>query len=222
MRHVTLFIVVAGLGITASGCGVLSEHPLSDPRQAKPEPKLAGTWFHPIPKDKPAGQGWSAFLHVGRAGPVGDEERDVNFESPKAAKAVRAKDSKAFLGLMRAVWVQRSANGSVVTGSWIFFPTRVGDHWYVNIPFYREDGTREGYRIARFDLSGDKLVVWLGIPSKQCKDAIVSGKVKGVVPKSGAPRLTDSSENLRHFLKNGGDKLLFPDKEKIVFRRVKP
>ena len=221
MSRLTLFIVVTGLGVTASGCGVLSEHSLSDPGAAKPEPVLYGSWYRESLKDKPARQRWSAFLHVGQAGKIKNDARDGNFESSRAVGPAMAKDPKTFQGLMRAVWVQRSAEGAVHSYSWLFFPTRIGDHWYANIPFYRDDGTREGYRIARFDLSGDKLALSLGIPEDQCKKAISNGKIRGNIPQKGDPRLTDSSENLRRFLKNGGDALLFPDEQKLVFRRLK-
>lgn len=45
--------IVGALALLLSGCFVTSEHPLSDPKDAQPDPALAGEWRSTIHADEP-------------------------------------------------------------------------------------------------------------------------------------------------------------------------
>lgn len=198
--------------------GCQSKNPLSDAAAAKPDGRIVGTWYCEKPDNK--NKIHSVFLHVGQAGYVKDNLKDNNFNNVKAAKLVVEAYPERFKNLMRAVWIEKKPDGSVTSKSWLFFPTKIAEKHYASVPFYfgKKDGDG-GYTFCRYELSGSSLTLWIGMDDDPLVQAIMSGKLKGIVHSDGSCSVMDSTDNIREFIENG-DANLFSDKNKNEFRRI--
>ena len=199
--------------------GCHSKNPLSDAAVAKPDGRIVGTWYCEKPDNK--NKKHSVFLHVGQAGYVKDDSKDDTFENVKAAKLAVEAYPKQFKNLMRAVWIEKRPDGSVTSKSWLFFPTKIAEKHYASFPFYFGKKDSYGYTFCRYELSGSSLTLWIGMDDDSLVRAIKSGKLKGIVHSDGSCSVTNSTDNIREFIENG-DANLFPDKNKIEFRRIVP
>jgi|GEM_PF-3485921 len=79
------------------------------------------------------------------------------------------------------------------------FTSKVGSRYYMNLGFIDEDKSK-GYLIARYELEGTTLTVWL-LDEDKVKAAIESGLLKGT-PGVGTvdTKVTDSSQRVAQFL----------------------
>jgi hypothetical protein len=207
-----------------SGCAPISDNPLSDPASAKPDRRLIGTWYSKDPVEKQQ----STFLHIGPAGGIDPNQRDSNFETNEVTEKVGQEYPEQFKKFMRATQVY-FYDGQLVSRSAVFFPTQLGSGWYVSLPYYQQNNGKKisiGYSFWRYNLEGDTLTVW---DPEDCKaviiEAIRRGKLKGEVHTreiiGEIPELTDSTENIRKYLRAEGDTKI-AKMQGTEFRRITP
>ena len=85
------------------------------------------------------------------------------------------------------------------------------------MPFFSKDNKIALYSLFKYKVSDNQLTIWFCDNT----EVIRKGELKGGFWLT-ADSLTDSTENIVRYLEQGGDKTLFPDTLKIVFKRVKP
>ena len=89
---------------------------------------------------------------------------------------------------------------------YLAYPTDLGGKTYLNVVLDPKQverldakgwqtGVVESYTFVKYQLNGDKLVIWL-IDEKAKQQAITSGKIKGVVEKNRPAKFTDATENM--------------------------
>ena len=164
-----------------------SKNPLSDPREAEADPRLAGVW-----RAKEAGV---TYYHVGRLGK----------KFPEGMMGVvvvsRSKDGKLEMDPART----------------LIFPTTSGDSNYLNAAVVDEEkwkslresgwkqGIVDGYLILKYQVKGDTLALHT-MDGAAKKRAIKAGAIKGRIDEDTAT-ITDTTENLFRFVTAGDDKL---------------
>jgi hypothetical protein len=207
----TVLIAIAVLSLNLAGCFVGSKQPLSDPAKSAPDEQLFGFWLEKDSQD-------TKICAIGRAN---DGEKGV----PP--------------GLMRATFAGINKQNQVrEPGSMLFFVSAVGDSKYINMYLFGEKGeldvplkdwpkaTVKSYILLKYRVQDDRLEYWIGTDG-DVAEAIDKGLVKGEVTRDRNGRvksagLTDTTENLAHFLQNGGDKMLFHGEPSRVLRRLRP
>ena len=102
----------------------------------------------------------------------------------------------------------------------LVFATTFGNNHYLNIASLSperiksleksnwEPSMAEGYFLAKYEVSGDKLMVAMMDP-EQKKQAVKSGKIKGAI-KDNRRLITDTTENLARFIASADQEKLFP------------
>jgi hypothetical protein len=106
-----------------------------------------------------------------------------------------------------------------------FFVSRLGDSSYANVIVEPEsDHSKTKYWLFKYSVGGDRLSVW-GMNSEETARVIEAGQLKGAVQRDGKNRitkvyLTDTTENLQRFLRDGGDRIVFTDSGRTVYSRV--
>ena len=204
-------LTVAVLTLCLAGCVVKSKNPLSDPDQSLPDEKLFGVWVQKK-------EGDTKIMVIGKTG----------VSEPKGVPA----------GIMCGLYSAINKEGVVQTpGHPTFFITSIGDDHYIN--WFEEsaldvskhktwDKTAiKEYFLMKYRVSGDKLEIWTG-EEKGIAKAVESGKVGGEVKRDRdhpevviSASLTDTTENLAQYIKNGGGAILFPNESKIVYERLR-
>jgi hypothetical protein len=183
--------------------------PFSDPDKAKPDRELLGGW-----KNSDNGPGYW-LLFVGNSG-----------------------DRHQPPGIMKVIEVESDQQDNITARQpFLFFTTAIGKSKYANIKYAdfvpaadraklptRAKRYANGYALIKYRVEQDRLSVWL--PDSEAAVALVqTGKLKGSVEEGGLLKLKlatiDDSAGLSRFLGDGGDKVLFPDKHKSTFSRVK-
>jgi len=204
MNRVTFLGLVVCL--LASGCAT-SKNPLSDPHASKPDNRLLGVWR--CQNDS----GDVTDYHVSHAGKIFPDS------------------------VMRVVAIRRVQGKEQPPEEFLVFPTVLGGKTYLNfvggngylvygdlpdkdrkpVKLIEEKGRQadlvERYIFLKYEVNGDKLVVWL-IDKDGQERAIKSGKVKGK-----AADFTDTTENVARFVTEAGDSL-FKMKEPGRLERV--
>lgn len=194
------------------------KNPLSDPDKAKPDARLFGAWRILEERQNNQHPKETHLLFLGKSG-----HRD------------------APSGTMKCVVAGIKADHNVYADEYLyFFTTSIGNSTYANLfegvvfdrakfPTWDKRNIKL-YLLAKYKVEGDRLIVWL--MSRDAAEATIQkGQVKGTIEeeekKEGFIRgkvkvttLTDVEE-LSKFLANGGDKVLFPEKDKMIFSRVK-
>lgn len=161
-----------------------SKNPLSDPQASKADERLVGVWLE---------EESEACYFIGDAGAKFPE------------------------GVMRIVAVTLRDGKLDSPADYLAYPTVLGDKTYLNLVIDDEQVRRLGdkgwktdvvecYTFLRYQLDGDKLVVWL-IDEKAKEEAIKSGKVKGLIEPNEPARFTDTTENIARFVVDAGDSL---------------
>jgi hypothetical protein len=174
------WLVIPAVLLFLAGCED-SKNPLSDPTTSKPDERLIGVWWD-----------GSEYYHIGHAGK----------RFPK--------------GVLRVVAVAQSEGDVEPPAEYLAFPTVLDDKTYLNVVSVEKQVKRldsegwkteavECYTIFKYQLDGDKLVVWM-IDAKAMEQAIKSGKIKGVIEKD-LPKFTDITENVARFVAEAGDGL---------------
>ena len=210
-RHPFFLMFLAAGCLLAAGCDD-SKNPLSDPGQSKPDPRLAGVW-----RCKPGASGGDVmYYHVAPAGG----------KLPASIMWVVLNDSAT-----QPKQDQLGTWPDVMVG----FPTVLGKTTYLNLggstaPNAMDKleqsgwkaGAMESYSIFKYRVEGDTGLLWEMAEGAK-KQAIQSGKIKGVIEKSSdgeeSIRLTDTTENQARFVAAAGDGLF--KKEPVRLERVK-
>jgi hypothetical protein len=197
----TLFLIGVAVCLGASGCD--SKNPLSNPKTAKADDRLAGTWRRPLGDVE-------EYYYVGRAG--------MGVPS----------------GMMRVVRIRYEEGELRHPEDYLIFPTVIGNKTFLNLfvdkgdelppPLKvegkdetgrdKKDGDEEGwkaesvdsYTFYKYKLEGDKLTIY-AIDEEAKQKAINSGKIKGTIEQNGLGKLTDTAENVAHFVAEAGDSL---------------
>ncbi len=181
MKHMAKFIVCMMISFLFSGCITTSKHPLSSHLTAHYDKRLTGTW-------------------IGRN--VGTASDDEFFW----AHFVEAEG-----GLTDIVLISFEKKGADVM-FFKMFPTTLGNACFMNI---KTDDTNskmipdsskgigaEDFFIAKYDISGDILKVWL--INTKIKEAIISTELKGTVEKdmwSDTVTLTDTAQKIAEYIR---------------------
>jgi hypothetical protein len=183
--------------------------PLSDPDKAKPDRELLGVW-----RNSDNAPGYS-FLFVGSSG-----------------------DRHQPPGIVEVIQVESNRHDNIMARQpLLFFTTAIGKSKYANIKYAdfvpaadraklptRAKRYANGYALIKYQVEQDRLSVWLP-DSEEAVALVQTGKLKGSVEDGGLLKLKlatiDDSPGLSRFLGDGGDKVLFPDKHKSTFTRVR-
>lgn len=171
------------LCLTLAGCDD-SKNPLSDAEAAKADERLVGVWQE---------ENGGACYFIGNTGPTFPES------------------------VMRIVAIAQSTEKLDQPTEYLVYPTVLGDKTYLNLVIDEKQVQRlnkegwkpdavECYTFLKYQLDGDKLVVWL-IDEKVKEQAIKDGKIKGVIEQNKAARFTDTTENIVRFVADAGDSL---------------
>jgi hypothetical protein len=179
-----MFLTLAVLSL-ACGC-VDSKNPLSSADTAKLDERIVGTW-------RETTNDGETIYHVGLAG------------------------DKYPSGMLRIVAVE-SHNGTLhAPQHYLAYSTTLNGKSYLNVLLdeakikdFDQNGWDaekvEGYYFVKYKLDGDKSTVW-SIDTAVRKDAIKTGKIKGVIGEQGESHFTDTTENVVKFLTAAGDGL---------------
>ena len=210
-RHPFFLMFLAAGCLLAAGCDD-SKNPLSDPGQSKPDPRLAGVW-----RCKPGASGGDVmYYHVAPAGG----------KLPASIMWVVLNDSAT-----QPKQDQLGTWPDVMVG----FPTVLGKTTYLNLGGSTAPNAMDKLEAERLEGRGHGELFHLQIPRRRRhgpalgdgrgrkKQAIQSGKIKGVIEKSSdgeeSIRLTDTTENQARFVAAAGDGLF--KKEPVRLERVK-
>ncbi len=172
--------------LLASGC-FDSEKPLSDPKTAKLDERLAGIW-------QEADKDHVTYYHVGQAGdkfPKGVMRAVSITHQQGQVKTLEfllfptTLGDKQYLNVVWASWLKQREE----------FEKKAD--WSV-VPFYN---------ICQYHVDGDKLSLRI-IDGKAKEQAIKSGKIKGIKKENSTEyTFTDTTENLARFFTESGDNL---------------
>jgi hypothetical protein len=189
-------LIVLAMLLLLPRCGEDSKNPLSDPTTSKPDERLVGLWR--LGGAQGADDYFHIYFHIGHAG-------------EKFPKSV-----------MRVLVVRHTDAGLDPPGECLVFPTVLGGKTYLSmasdakqVKHLDEEGWKTGavecYTFVKYQLDGDKLLVWL-IEELEKEQAIKSGKIKGVSPwnepaRSAIHRFTDTTEHLARFVSDAGNGL---------------
>ncbi len=204
MRILTACLTLAGICSLFAGCIPESEQPLSDISEAQQDAALHGVWT--LTDER----GNVQYLHIG-----------AEAEMPLGSTAAEPE-----AGLMRFWLVTLEANTGRVAKPFgmRFFATQIGDDSYANavMPFENQPQTADTtYWFIKYEVDGDDLKLW-GINQDAVAGAIDVGQLQGTVEREDGRvqkvLLTDSSERIAAYLRDGGDAALFPDRPGVYHR----
>ena len=83
----------------------------------------------------------------------------------------------------------------------LMFPTKVGKHTFMNLMPTEEDKGK-GYLIAKYQVSGDSLTIWI-FDSEKIKAVVTQGKLKGTPGAGiGTTTISDTAEHVAAFLES--------------------
>ncbi|HEY1188193.1 MAG TPA: hypothetical protein VGE74_11080 [Gemmata sp.] len=217
LRLAPLALVIVCLWLT--GC-VKSSNPFSDPARSAPDKNMIGLW-------KEVGKKDASLVAVG----LDWRARVRNQESWKK----RLRDVPPGLMVMRNVeWNEEQELEPLFRSSTkqSFFPSVIGSETYLNAlqgEFDKDIWSPTkitGYRVIRYRVTGDTLELWTG-SEEGVAAAVESGGVRGAVTRDPKDKrlqsaeLTDTTQNLAKYIVAGGGKVLFPDRTKKTYQRVK-
>jgi hypothetical protein len=208
-RHRTLATGVR-LCVIVSALMLLScaetTRPLSDPHKAKADSRLVGVW-RLIPNDKAELEYMFLF--------IGDSD-----------------DPAALPGMMKALEVSSGNNGRLGTPEPFYFCiTRLAGQKYANALHARaadalqllksDPENAKPWSVLKYAVDQDRLTVWV-MDDKAASTAVRKSQVEGRFGKALVPTVSmTGGDNLARFLSDGGDKILFNDKRKLEFARVR-
>jgi hypothetical protein len=191
------------------------DNPLSDPEKAKPATRLFGAWK------------------------VTKARLDEGVKEPEYVSILIGKSGlrNAPPSIMKIVWNEIDKVNNIRTdGPWYFFLTHIGDRSYINLVFLERTEPNgaippswdkrkiKKYGLLKFKLEKDKLAFWWG-DLKAAESAIRKGQLKGAVEEVGWLKIPITTiaggEKLSQFLADGGERLLFPEKNKAELSRIK-
>jgi hypothetical protein len=185
-----------------------SRNPLSDPDHSKPDARLYGQW-----EFRDAKPGEVAYLFVGR---VNNQIED------------------APAGMMFAELLGLDRDQKLSTTGAAFFVTSIGKDNYLSLFLPEQLKTRlpprwkladlNAFELWKYAVSDNHLTVWAMDYDAAARE-VKNGQLKGQFTKAtigpGNLTLSNSTAELVRFLKNGGDKILFPDEQSMEFTRAK-
>lgn len=194
--------------LTLASCIPVSEKPLSDPASSEPDARFLGLWRVTDPN------GTVTYVHVGTET---EEPIDTSRSVPEP-------------GLMRFEMVTHYADDGRIgdAASLRFFNTKIGDDVYLNLIGRQKDleeshEQNPKYLFFKCHVRGDEIDVW-PMDFKATGTVVENGKLKGEVKyrdgELNEVRLTGTGQEMRDFLANGGDKQVFLEKSKAVYKRV--
>ncbi len=200
--------------LIACGCIPESQQPLSDPATAQRDDRLIGLWEQTLPN------GDRQYYHVGA-----EPEKPLD---PTAGQVEP--------GLMRFWLIGHNFSTKQVTKPFgmRFFVSHIGSDDYLNLVLPLDDPAESPsqparaqthtYWLLRYRVSGDQLELW-GIPLDVAAAEVDSGRLAGeVVREDGKVQsvtFREPTEKLVAYLQGGGNRTLFPDSSRSVYRRVR-
>lgn len=114
--------------------------------------------------------------------------------------------------MMRATCVQHEKGKPKSSYEFFVFPSEIAGKTYLNIvdaKVWKPDAV-DIYLLVKYQVEGDKLLVW-PIDADVQRQAIKSGKIKGVANWDAPPKFTDTTENVARFVAQAGDALFLKD-----------
>lgn len=220
--------LIGVLLLTVAGCvGARSVHPLSDPAKSKVDERLLGVWKHV------EDNGNTTLLLIAK-GELNDFNAEWKGRYPTGGMQFQ------FLGGWKA---DHTIAFKKEDDAGDFFPTELGKEWYANL-LEPSAGALEGkqnrpprFGFLSYEVRGDELRIYLydddalrkAIEAKEIAGEIIKLKKQDVRPKPGVKNIdflieiTDTTQNLQKFLKNGGAAKIFPRNKKntLLYRRMK-
>ena len=193
------------IAMTQAGC-VDCDQPLVDPDKAEVDERLFGQWRSAEPKD------FKVHYLVGRVW--------------------KNRIERAPKGLMVGYSFETGPNHEIDLGKipGFLLTTKIGSDCYLIEIIRKELGVPKEWKAedvktytpCKYEIKDDRLTVW-AMDAAATGDLIEGGKLKGRIKKGFIRnvRLSESTENLRVFLKTDAGKALFNDKNKTVLERVK-
>lgn len=201
--RIFIFLGIAIPALLSSCCPPTSLYPLSPPENAQYDSMLGGTWI-------PADEEDEGYLHVG----------------------------KVENGMTGVLVVTIEKNGELEYNAFTVFPTMTPKGNFLNVKaenvFEKLPRENQGYLLVRYELRDrDSLSIYY-MDKDLFSKAIQEQRLKGVVTyekisldngEEGGQegdrreiecvRITDTSENLLHFIMDNDVKLLFPEEVKL-------
>jgi hypothetical protein len=202
-------IPLALLFISLSAC-VQSDHPLADPDQAQVDNRLFGQWHHKSPKD---GTSWHVFLAKPRPGVI--------------------KDLPASLLVLQSVEYSANNEAPISREMQCGITVKIGGEYYINFLGkdlldsdkhlqWKKENVKSTY-FYKYGIEGDLLTWWMVDPNLAAAE-VKRGRLKGNV-KAGTflpdVQITESTQGLVKYLRDGGHRDLFNDNFKLTFKRVR-
>ena len=196
-KRTLMAALVIGFALMAGGC-LDANTALSDPEKAKADEAILGVWQS---TDNP-----NQYLFIAKSGvsnaPVGIMHI-VEAGYAKSDRTISAHQSYDFSITPVA--------GTNIVNLFIGSP-RPGDLSYAD--WVKDDG--KACRIVRYDVSGNKLSLWVEANSDAEDKAVKAGKIRHVKPDSSM----EDAGSVLDYLKNGGMAAMFPDKDAITYTRA--
>ena len=209
--RVFLRLSILSISLSLNSCVVESKNPLSNPDDSVPDHRLYGQWKR-TEKD---GSGAHVFFGRPWGNPVDNLPSGI-----MVSNAISCGPNHAISGYPQITWL---------------FTTNINEENYANViapelldrekhPQW-ERANIKSVHIAKYAISGDQLTIWI-MDVKSAASVVQRGQLKGQVKRSSdgsvdEVMLTESAEVLSGFLRNGGSKTLFPEKNRQVYYRVK-
>jgi hypothetical protein len=186
--------------LLATSCVPESENALSDVKTAADDAALHGLWS--VTQDN----GDVQYLHIGSASREGATEP---------------------AGLMQMCLLTHRAEAKELVPPLAprFFITRIGDASYANLLIEpQREQSKAKHWFYKYLVEGNRLTVW-SMDWQETARVVEAGQLEGTVARDGKGRLekvliTDSPEKLQRFVRDGGDRILFPDAAKTVYTRI--
>jgi hypothetical protein len=218
MRHRSVSLVLLALAALAGGC-VESRHPLADPDTARADSDLYGIWTRTSGKD-------TEMLIIGKYLVKGHPNGFMRFHevSYSGSSATYSHSSDRYF---IASTIGGSGYISILRDSLMTDPaTRVPinldqEHHYERWKVHAD----RTFFFQKYQVVGNTLTVWY-TDTKSVGKLVEDGQIAGKVSKTKegditSVTLTDSTENLANFIRNGGDSKLFAARTRKVYTRFR-
>jgi hypothetical protein len=193
--------------LSLASCVVESKNPLSDPDTSKPDRRLFGQW-------------------------KGTNENKTTEYLFIGLPSVQIKGRPE--GIMVAHTIDVTADHKISASAYALFVTTIGKDTYLNVFESKLAENAEQPEWSKTNIQSvlpvqcvvtdDQLSIWL-MDLEATAKVVDSGKLKGEVRRKdgtvSSVLLTDTTENLAAYLKDGGNKGLFAEKGALVYSRVK-
>lgn len=242
-------VCLAAFVLLAAGCTQQALHPMSDPAKSVVDKSLIGVWKEVDKQGRPTSDlSQSGKYSIGVIG-KGAETEFSKFFQAKFGRRADSKDVPAGLMACSALGLKRGGDLDTENSEVIyFFTAKIDSDSFANLICVADEKGEQGgnqadvntgdgksspekpqksnlnqprFAIIRYDINGTRLRLW-DVDRTALTDAIKSAKLKGTLANTYTPALTETTDNLNRFLREGGAKKLFPAGAEpvVIYERI--